>query len=266
MSVNVIRIPTLIKNKTKYCKLHLHLFLLHYYPLPWSLLPLQSSRRSSRVIVLSSLSLPFSQVTSIPKCPKVLKLWAPFAVALAKVCTVFNHTASVSPALLTTGIATVLDSLPCGQYLAQVHSRSSQVYLSKTTQWPFIRINADLPRLQSPHTLAPVSAGPQDPAYPACILHSSYKDSLQNPNIPRGSSLLYPPIWLFFILEGDFPLLLGSSTVKSLRTWPLKLDTVSDLRSIAYKLWFIALSLSSFGHKMEININIIGLLWGQNKR
>ena len=135
---------------------------------------------------------------------------------------------------------------------------------AKTTHWPFIRINSDPSRLKSPPTLAPVSAGPRDAVHPSCILTHAKMTLCRIPNTPDGFPIPYLPTSQPLNLEDTSPLLLGSSAVKSLRLWTLKLDTDSDPCSITYKLWFflIFLSLSFFGHKMEINTNIIGFLWG----
>lgn len=87
-------------------------------------------------------------------------------------------------ALSTADIITVLyNSLYGLPLLTVLRSRAQRVIsLSvKSHSLALHKNNSDPARRQSPHTLVPIFTEPQDPARPSHVLHSSHKNTLQNP-------------------------------------------------------------------------------------
>lgn len=116
-------------------------------PLAVKLLHCQSARRSSDVHVLSSLSWPChgSHRSSMPQSSPTL---GPSCHCSNKGLRTFqSHCFSLVPALPGAGI-TVLHSLPPLTVQWVLSGLSA-----KASHWPFLKINADPPRRQSPHTL-----------------------------------------------------------------------------------------------------------------
>lgn len=114
--------------------------------------------------------------------------------------------------------ASVLDNSLCGvpQWTVLRASAQRVISLSVKSHSPVLhKNNSDPARPQSPHTLVPIFTEPQDSARPSCLLHSSYKNTWGTPSICVDPHACIFPRDTPLYLEGAFPLLLGSSAVKS---------------------------------------------------